>query len=412
MPKIARERSAIEVKRLKKPGFYAVGVVAGLHLNVKPTGGRSWILRTTVGTLRRDIGLGPYPEVPLAMAIDKARSAKEQIRLGVDPVEARKGAAARLRAIQGNAVTFDQCVERFMRTKSAELSNKKHAAQWLSTLKMYASPIIGHMLVADIELHHIMRILEPHWLTKTETMKRLRGRIENVLAWATVHGYRSGDNPARWTGNLDTVLAKPGKVAKVTHHRALPWRDVPAFMAELRDHAGLGARALEFAILTAARSGEVRGATWDEIDVDEKVWVIPAERMKMGKEHRVPLADDALALLAALPRFEGSTFVFTAARGGPLSDMAISAVTRRMGVDAVPHGFRSSFRDWCAESTNYPREVAEMALAHAISNQVEAAYRRGDLFNKRRHLMADWARYLKQPAAAATVTPIRKAVAK
>ena len=408
MPKRARELTAIEVKRLTRPGMNAVGGVAGLHLFIKPTGTRSWILRTVVGDLRRDVGLGAYPETPLAVAHDKARAAKELIRQGIDPIEARKAAAARLRATQSNAKTFDWCVDRFMINKGAELSNPKHAAQWVSTLRMYASPIVGHLLVADVELAHILRILEPHWLTKTESMKRLRGRIENVLSWATVHGYRKGDNPARWTGNLDTVLPKPGKVAKVTHHRALPWRDVPSFMADLRTRHGLGARALEFVILTAARSGEVRGATWDEINLDERVWVIPAERMKASKEHRVPLTDDALALLAALPRFEGSPFLFTAPRGGTLSDNTIRKVTRSMGVDAVPHGFRSSFRDWCAESTNYPREVAEMALAHTISNAVEAAYRRGDLYEKRRRLMADWARYLRQPAVDATVTPIRK----
>lgn len=407
MPKLARELTAIEVRRLTQPGFHAVGGVAGLHLNVKETGARSWILRTVVGDRRRDIGLGAYPEITLAMAHDKARIAKEQIRQGIDPVEAKKAVFARLLATQSNAKTFDWCVDRFLVTKAAELSNPKHAAQWESTLKTYASPVIGHMLVADIQLAHIMRILEPEWITKTETMKRLRGRIENVLAWATVHGYRKGDNPARWTGNLDTVLAKPGKVAKVVHHRALPWRDVPAFMGQLRIRVGLGARALEFAILTAARSGEVRGATWDEIDLQQKVWTIPAERMKMNKEHRVPLSDDVMALLAALPRFEGVNYVFAAARGGALSDNTISKVCRTMGVDAVPHGFRSTFRDWCAESTNYPRDVAEMALAHAIGSKVEAAYRRGDLFEKRRRLMDDWARYLKQLAVPATVTPIR-----
>jgi len=412
MPKRARELSAIEVKRLSsKPGFYAAGGVAGLHLTV--TGAASWILRVTVGVKRRDIGLGAYPEISLAAARDKAREQREQIRQGIDPVEDRKAVRARLVASQGNAVTFNEAAKRFMASKSKEFSNAKHAAQWESTLLTYASPVVGKMLVADIGLAHIIRILEPEWLTKTETMKRLRGRIENVLAWATVHGYRKGDNPARWQGNLDTVLPKPGKVATVKHHRALPWKDLPAFMPQLHQRTGMAARALEFLILTATRSGEVRGATWSEIDLQEKIWIIPAERMKMDREHRVPLSDAALSLLADLPRFEGSDYVFPAVRGGVLSDMTISAVTKRMKVDAVPHGFRSSFRDWASESTAYPGDVAEMALAHTIGNKVEAAYRRGDLFDKRRRMMNDWAKYLSQPAAqVGTVIPIREEVAK
>lgn len=393
MPKIAKQLGPLDVKRLK-PGFHAVGGVAGLHLNVKDTGSRSWILRTVIGGKRRDIGLGPYPEISLAVARDKACKVKEVIRQGIDPVDAKKAAQARLRTAQQNAVTFDQCVDRFMAVKAAELSNPKHISQWRSTLQAYASPIIGDMLVADIELPHILRILEPFWLTKTETMKRLRGRIENVLSWATVHGYRNGDNPARWTGNLDTVLPKPGKVATVTHHKALAWQDMPEFMIKLRSRHGMGARALEFLILTATRSGEVRGASWPEVDLNAKVWTIPGHRMKAGKQHRVPLSDAALTLLSALPRFEDSAYVFSAARGGMLSDNTLSKICRTMNVDAVPHGFRSSFRDWCAECTNYPRHVAEMALAHAINNQVEAAYRRGDLFLKRIRLMDDWANYL------------------
>jgi integrase len=248
------------------------------------------------------------------------------------------------------------------------------------------------MHVRDIELAHILKILEPIWLEKTETASRLRGRIEAVLDWAKGRGYRAGDNPAQWKGNLDAQLAPPEKVAKSEHHAALPVGEIGVFMGRLRAAEGMGARALEFTILTAARSGEVRGATWAEIALDAKVWTVPASRMKAGKEHRVPLADPALKLLKALPRTEGTDLVFPAPRGGQLSDMTLTAVLRRMQVPAVPHGFRSTFRDWTAEQTNYPRDVAEMALAHAIGDKVEAAYRRGDLFDKRRRMMDHWAR--------------------
>ena len=242
-------------------------------------------------------------------------------------------------------------------------------------------------------LSHVVKILEPIWNTKTETATRLRGRIESVLDWATVRGFRHGENPARWKGHLDKILPKPSKVTKVEHHVALPVDDIGAFMAELRKREGVAARALEFAILTAARSGEVRGATWSEIDLDSGVWIIPGERMKAGREHRVPLSEGAIKLLQALPRFGHTDLVFVAPRGGMLSDMTMTAVMRRMEVDAVPHGFRSTFRDWAAERTAYPRDVAEMALAHTIGDKVEAAYRRGDLFEKRCRMMADWAAF-------------------
>ena len=409
MPKLAKVLSATEVRRLKT-GFHAVGGVAGLHLNVKDSGAASWILRTMVGTRRRDIGLGGYPDFGLAEARAAARRIKEEIRTGVDPVAARQAARSALEAADARRVTFDQAAAQFLRRKAHEFQNGKHAAQWRSTLHAYASPIIGRLPVDEIELGHIVKVLEPLWTEKTETASRLRGRIESVLAYATASGFRSGDNPARWRGNLDAVLPKPRKLAKVTHHRALPVDDLPEFMAALHTQQGMGARALEFAILTATRSGEVRGARWDEIDFAGKVWTIPAERMKAGKQHRVPLSAPALALLKALPKLEGNDRVFPAPKGGQLSDMTLSAVCRRMEVDAVPHGFRSTFRDWCAERTNYPREVAEQALAHTISNATEAAYFRSDLFEKRARLMAEWAKFCGQPPTPkADVTPIRQA---
>jgi integrase len=276
---------------------------------------------------------------------------------------------------------------------------------------MYANPVIGALPVDAVELAHIVNILNPIWETKTETASRLRQRLEQILAWATVRGYRSGDNPARWRGHLDAVLPKPGKVSKVTHHRALPVDATPGFVTDLRKRDGIAARALEFLILTATRSGEVRGATWDEIDLQAKTWTIPAARMKASKEHRVPLSERAIEILEAAPRFAGCASVFPSARGGKLSDMALTSVMRRMQADAVPHGFRSTFRDWCSERTAFPHEVAEQALAHTITSAVERAYRRGDLFTKRVKMMQEWARYCATPQRQASVTALRSAQA-
>lgn len=406
MPRVAKELTALQVKRLTTPGNYAVGGVAGLLLQVSTSGARSWILRTTVGDRRRDLGLGGYPDVTLQQARNRARETKEQIRRGIDPVAQRKAARAALMADQAKSLTFGEAAKRFLASKTREFRNPKHIKQWQSTLDTYASPVIGRLPVDAVELAHIIQILEPIWQEKTETASRLRGRIESVLSWATVSGFRSGDNPARWRGNLDAVLPKPGKLKKVRHHRAVPWAEIGAFMQALRQREGVAARALEFAILTAARSGEVRGATWDEIDLTAKTWTIPAERMKAQREHSIPLCADAVALLKALPRLEGSDYVFPATRGGMLTDNALSAVMRRMGVDATPHGFRSTFRDWCAESTSYPHEVAEMALAHTIQNAVERAYRRGALMAKRTRLMDDWAKFCRKPQAEGTVTAL------
>ncbi|WP_210526855.1 tyrosine-type recombinase/integrase [Rubellimicrobium arenae] len=416
MPKVAREMSAVEVKRLRHPGgsgntVFPVGGVPGLMLQVTPGGGRTWLLRTMVGERRREIGLGGYPEVSLSDARTKAREARLMIRAGVDPVEQRKAARSALTAAQRRGLTFSAAVDRYLPSKEGEFRNPKHRAQWRSTLDTYAKPVLGDMLVQDIEVAHVLSVLEPIWLTKTETATRLRGRIEAVLAWATVAGHRKGENPARWKHNLSALLPKPDKVAKAESYPAVSLKDAPAWFATLRARDGMSARALEFAAMTAVRSGEVRGALWSEVDLDEAMWTIPAERMKAGREHRVPLTREAVALLRALPRQESSPLVFPAPRGGALSDMSLSAVMRRMHADAVkagesgwldsrtgqpavPHGLRSTFRDWVAERTTYPSDMAEISLAHTVGSEVERAYRRSDMVEKRRCMMRDWSDFL------------------
>jgi integrase len=381
-----------------------VGGVAGLRLQISPSGARSWILRTTIGGKRSEKGLGGYPDVTLAGARDAARSVRAKVTAGIDPIAESKAARSALKAAAASGLTFDKCAAAYIEAKAPEWRNAKHAAQWTATLNTYASPVIGRLLARDIALPHVLEVLRPIWQTKTETATRVRARMESVLDWATTNGYREGLNPARWKGHLENLLPSPSKVAKVAHHAALPVSAVGEFMRELRKQKGTGARALEFTILTAARSGEVRGATWAEIDMEAATWTIPGSRMKMGKEHRVPLSSAALDLLKALPRVVEARAVFAAPRGGLLSDMALLAVMRRMQVPAVPHGFRSTFRDWCSEHTSYPRDVAEMALAHSIGDKVEAAYRRGDLFTKRTKLMQDWADFCAGAAGQSNVT--------
>lgn len=402
MPKLAKELQALAVAKLTAPGLHFVGGVQGLALQVVG-GSRAWVLRVTIAGKRRDMGLGSYPEVTLAQARDKAREAREHVRQGVDPIARQQAAQSAMRAAVAEALTFKDCAEKYIKAHRSGWKNAKHAQQWENTLTQHAYPVLGAVLVRDVKLPQVLAVLEPIWTTTNETAVRLRGRIELVLDWAAARGLREGLNPARWRGHLDKLLPKPSKVNKAEHHAALPVGDVGAFMVKLRAADGMGARALEFAILTGARSGEVRGATWGELDLAAKVWTVPAARMKAGKEHRVPLSDAALALLAALPKGTPDALVFKAPRGGMLSDMTLAAVLRRMEVPAVPHGFRSTFRDWASERSNYPRDVAEMALAHAIGDKVEAAYRRGDLFEKRRLMMAEWAQFLAQPEGTAQV---------
>ena len=403
MGRKARELGPLAVSRLTAPGLHFVGGVSGLALQVLPSGGRTWILRATMGDRRRDMGLGGFPDVTLADARAAARRARDQIRLGVDPIEEARAEASSRRANQVRNITFKQAALAYIAAHETGWRNAKHAQQWRNTLAAYAYPVVGSVMVQDVALPHVLAILEPIWNHKTETATRLRGRIEQVLDWAAARGHRDGLNPARWRGHLDKLLARPSKITRIKHRAALPVVEVGPFMKRLHEAEGIGARALEFAVLTAARSGEVRGAVWAEIDLDAAIWTVPADRMKAGREHRVPLSSAAVALLKALPRMVGTNLVFPAPRGGTLSDMTLTAVLRRMQVDAVPHGFRSTFRDWASERTNYPRDAAEMALAHAIGDKVEAAYRRGDLFDKRRRMMADWAAFCCDPQKTGTI---------
>ena len=394
MPRKAKELSILSIKRLTKKGRYAVGGVAGLNILVNENGAKSWLLRAIVGSKRKDIGLGGYPDVSLAEAKERAREARLLIRNGIDPVLKRKEAKAALIKSQLGGLTFAEATEKYINLNKSKWKTLKYTETWASSIKTYAYPVIGQFPIRDIELQHIVSILEPIWTAKTETASRLRGRLENVFDWAIVSKYRTSENPARWKGYLDKVLPSPHKIATVSHHKSMPIDQVSAFIQQISKTNAIASKALTFLILTATRSNEVRGATWDEIDFEKMVWTIPAKRMKAGKEHRIPLAPQAVEILQSVPRLSSEqNLIFPSPYGGKLSDVTLLAVMRRLNIDAVPHGFRSTFRDWVAEHTSYPNHVAEMALAHTISNKVEAAYRRGDLFDKRREMMNDWARF-------------------
>lgn len=404
--------SAKTVEKLSRvEGMHAVGGCRGLYLQCK-SGGASWILRIMKDGVRRDMGLGSYLEVTLEEARDKCMDLRRRVRNGEDPLAEKRLARKEMQVAAAKKMTFKECVDAYLDAHEDSWKNPKHRQQWRNTLEGYAHPVFGHLPVAEIDLALVMKCLDPIWKEKTETASRLRGRIEQVLDWATVRGYRQGENPARWKGHLDKLLPAKSKVAAVEHHPALPYQEIGAFMEDLKKIEGLGARALEFAILCASRSNEVRGATWGEIDMKARMWTIPAERMKMKREHRVPLSGATMAILEALPRIAGTDLIFPG-RKGPLSDMTLTAVLKRMGRgDITQHGFRSTFRDWAAEMTSYPHEVCEMALAHAVGNKIEAAYRRGDLFEKRRRIMEDWGKYCSTVNPVANnVVPIRESAA-
>jgi integrase len=354
------------------------------------------------------MGLGPLHTVSLKEAREAATECRKLRLRGIDPIEARK--AERIKALleAAQSMTFRQCAEAYIAAHKGSWSNEKHAARWPSTLKAYVYPVLGDLPVQSIDVGLVMKVLEPIWHAKPETAARVRGRIEIVLDWATARGYRQGDNPARWRGHLDKLLPQRAKVRKVRHHPALPFGEMGAFMARLREQGGMSALALEFLILTAARTGEVQLAKWGEFDLDAGVWTVPADRMKANKEHRVPLSGPALDLLKGLYQHRRGEYVFPRAKPNkPLSNMALLKLLERMGrADLTVHGFRSTFRDWAAERTHFPREVAEQALAHSLPDKVEAAYRRGDLFHKRRKLMEAWAAFCGTAATGGTVVEL------
>jgi integrase len=398
---------ALTVSRATRPGLYPDG--GGLYLQVTSKGARSWIYRYTLRGKAREMGLGSLRDVSLANARTEVGVYQRQRAAGTDPIEARDAERARAATEAASAITFQSCAEAYIEAHKAGWRNSKHAAQWGSTLTNYAYPVFGESPVQRVGLAQIMRVLEPIWSVKPETASRLRGRIESVLDWSTTRDYRKGDNPARWRGHLENLLPKAARVRRVKHHPALPYSELGDFMRTLRSQEGTAALALEFTILTATRTSETIGARWDEIDLANALWVIPPERIKGGREHRVPLPPAALAVISRMKplREAGGGFLFPGGRPGkPLSNMALLKVLERMeSGDITVHGFRSTFRDWAAECTNFPRDVAEMALAHSIGDKVEAAYRRGDLFHKRRQLMQAWARHC------ATMKPAGEVVA-
>jgi integrase len=393
MPKQAKELSAIEVKRINTPGLHAVGGVAGLHLQVTHNGAATWILRIKVGNFRRDIGLGGYPTVTLAEAREKARRYREKVDEGIDPVAERRAQKAQLINEQLSQITFDEAKEKYVEKKRQELKNPKNAEQWRNSLTYYASPYIGNMRVDDIEVRHIIYLLEKIWYEKTETAKRVRNRIERILDWATVQGYRSGHNPARWHGNISEVLPQPSKTNKPKHRTALPVDHAPWLYSELQTHEGVSQYALQFLLLTALRSIEVRGARWEEFDFTNDIWIIPADRMKADKPHEVPLTPQTKSILHTMWEATNGPVVFPAQNGNILSDNALSKCLRTLNIPTTVHGLRSTFRDWAARYTNFPNEIIEKSLAHEIGDETERSYLRTTMIERRRSLMKEWEQF-------------------
>ncbi|WP_041751194.1 site-specific integrase [Bradyrhizobium sp. BTAi1] len=392
MARVLGRLTALKVEKLKEAGMYADG--GGLYLRVTKDGTKNWVFRFMLNKRPRWMGLGPVALFGLQEARGRALDARRLRHDGVDPIETRRASRIQQRLEAAKAISFDECCSAYIKANRAGWRNAKHGAQWESTLATYASPVVGALPVQTIDTGLVLKVLEPIWADKPETASRVRQRIERVLDWARVRGYRTGENPARWKGHLDKLLPATAKVRRVVHHAALPYGEMPGFLADLRQQEGVAARALEFLVLTAGRTGEVIGARWTEVNRHDKTWQVPGERMKAGREHRVPLSARALAILEetyAL-RHADDGFLFPGAKHGkPLSNMAFLMLLRRMSRDDLTaHGFRSSFRDWVAERTNFPAEVAEIALAHTVSDKTVAAYSRTDLFERRRRLMQQW----------------------
>jgi integrase len=398
--------SSKAVAAQRRAGYFADG--GGLYLQVTATRSKSWIFRYTLNGRSREMGLGSEQAITLAEARRKAAEGRRQLAEHIDPIDARDAQRAQTVLSKARSISFAQCAEKYIAAHRAGWRNPKHADQWTNTIETYSAPVIGALPVQDVDTGLVLKVLEPIWTTKPETASRLRSRIEAVLDWASSRGYRSGDNPARWRGHLDNLLPRLERRKRVKHHPALPYSKVGDFMQQLRTQEGMPARALEFAILTGCRTGELIGAKRAEFDLANALWTIPAARMKSHREHRVPLSPQALAIVREALK-AGGEYVFPGRYPGkPMSNMAMLELVRRMGADLTVHGFRSTFRDWAAESTNYPREVCEMALAHVVSDKTEAAYRRGDLFEKRRRLMAEWARYCEAGKGSGRVIPLSK----
>jgi integrase len=392
---VARERNrltALDVRQMSTTGLYPDG--SGLYLQIGPTGTKSWILKFQLNGRSRAMGLGSLHVTSLSQARDARDDAHRLLRDHVDPIEARKAERQQKRLASTKTMSFKEAATLCIAAREKGWRNHRHIRQWPETLATFVYPTIGNLSVEAIDTGLVLKVLEPIWTTIPETASRVRGRIEVILDWAKARGYRQGENPARWRGHLDMILPKKSKVRAVEHHPALPYAQIGTFMVELRRIDTVGARALEFAILTAARSGEVLGATWNEIDLTNRLWVVPGKRMKSGREHRVPLSDAAVAVLRQMEMIREGDEVFPGRTRGHLPKRALLLAVYRAGHrDCTVHGFRSSFRDWAAERTNYPSELAEMALAHNVGSKVENSYRRSDLFEKRRRLMADWATF-------------------
>ena len=395
MARVIGKLTALKADKANQPGMYGDG--GGLYLRVTDHGAKNWVFRFMLNGRARWMGMGPLHTVSLAEARKRAGEHRLRRHDGIDPIEARRAERLQARLDAAKAVTFKECADAYIKAHSPGWRNGKHTAQWEATLATYAEPVIGKLSVQAIDTGLVFRVLEPIWTTKPETAGRVRGRIETILDWAKVRGFRAGENPARWRGHLDKLLPARSKVRRVEHHAALPYTEAPGFLAALRHQGGIAARALEFTILTAARTGEVIGARWSEVNVWDKAWTIPGTRMKAGREHRVPLSPRTLAILEEMQahRHGDDGFVFPGGKPAkPLSNMAFLMLLRRMDRgDLTAHGFRSSFRDWATERTNFPAEVAEMALAHTVSDKTVAAYSRSDLFERRRRLMQQWATF-------------------